>query len=216
MEKLEELKKENEELKAKLARCEEKNKVCCEENATLFLNQKKTRLRKYQKPRVFTSFVIADCPPMPEINTEGAVRRFHVVAGDVEAVLKQNEEIRADNEKIKELGWKMLAEKKETEAKCDERCRHYDYLLDRECVLVDGLATIQRYFRNGTIYNEDKKREVEEILTRLEFDPTDDEEEEEPVFLARAPHSPEINTEGVRRFHVVAGGAEAVCADKAE
>jgi hypothetical protein len=73
--------KENEELKAKLARCEEKNKVCCEENATLFLNQKVSR-RKNQKPRVF----IADCPPMPEINTEGPVRRFQVVAGGAEAV----------------------------------------------------------------------------------------------------------------------------------
>jgi hypothetical protein len=79
-----ELTKENEELKAKLARCEEKNKVCCEENATLFLNQKKTRLRKNQKPRVFTSFVIADCPPAPEINAEGAVQRFQVVAGGAE------------------------------------------------------------------------------------------------------------------------------------
>lgn len=81
-----ELTKENEELKAKLARCEEKNKVCCEENATLFLNQKKNRLRKNQKPRVFTSFVIADCPPAPEINAEGAVQRFQVVAGGAEAV----------------------------------------------------------------------------------------------------------------------------------
>jgi hypothetical protein len=77
--------KENEELKAKLARCEEKNKVCCEENATLFMNQKVSR-RKNQKPRVFTSFVIADCPPMPEINAEGAIRRFQVVAGGAEAV----------------------------------------------------------------------------------------------------------------------------------
>jgi len=129
----------------------------------------------------------------------------------LDEALKQNEEIRADNEKLKELGWKRIAETKEFEAKCDERCRHYDYLLDRECALVDGLATIQRYFRNGTIYNEDKKREVEEILTRLEFDPTDDEEEEEPVFnrvFIECPHAPEIIAEGVRRFHV--------CADKPE
>lgn len=49
----------------------------------------------------------------------------------------------------------------------------YEYLLERENDLVDGLATIQRYFRNGTIYNEDKKCEVEEILTRLEICPDD-------------------------------------------